>query len=223
MYLLIIGAPRSGTTLFASMISAHNEVAMLIEDRFFAVKKLTGKKILANKLCIPHQTELVKRANYFSRIAKKIGLLKNYTTSSYNINDYINLPDSKIFAIIRNGHDVVSSIKKRGGKEEKSAIYRWQRAMEIIYQLKIQNADKVALISYEELVKRPEEILRQLSLLLNIEFQPQMLEGYKYNFLYPGENKIDSSKAVKENLSSDSYKFSEKSLDQYTYLKKYCI
>jgi len=61
-HLLIIGAPRSGTTLLAAMIGAHSKVAMLIEDRFFSIKKLTGKEVLANKLCIPHQLEIDRKS-----------------------------------------------------------------------------------------------------------------------------------------------------------------
>src|SRR6185369_4750458 len=112
MYLLIVGAPRSGTTLLASMIGMHSDVAMLIEDRFFAIKRLTGKKVLANKLCIPHQMEMSKRSTFVKKRIQKFGFLKNYPTSKYNIEDYLKLEDIKIIGIIRDANDVVSSIMK---------------------------------------------------------------------------------------------------------------
>lgn len=223
MYLLIIGSPRSGTTLFASMISAHSNVAMLIEDKFFAVKKLTGKKVLANKLCIPHQIELSRRSNYFSRLFKKLGMSKNYTASGYNIKDYMHLPDSKILAIIRNGDDVISSIMSRGKKARRIAMHRWEKAIEIIYQLKKENTEKIDVVSYEALLKQPEQILRQVSDFLDIEFESQMLEGYKYNILYPDRTRIDASKAAKPDSNNYKYNFHPEVINKYNYLKENCI
>jgi len=195
MYLLIIGAPRSGTTLLASMIGSHSNVAMLIEDRFFSIKKLTGKKILANKLCIPIQLELTQKANYFTRAVQKIGLLKNISVSRFNSEDYLSLKDSKIIAIIRDGDHVVRSIMKRGEKEKKIATGRWNRAIQIISELYKKNPDKTLVISYEDLVKEPEKLLGKICAFLQIEFEREMLEGYKHNILYPGESGIDKSRA----------------------------
>src|SRR5215471_12149239 len=114
MYLLIVGAPRSGTTLLATMIGMHSDVAMLIEDRFFGIKKLTGKKVLANKLCIPIQIEMNKRSDFFRQRLQRLGYLKNYTTSKFNIQDYLKLEGIKIITIVRESGDVVNSIMKRG-------------------------------------------------------------------------------------------------------------
>ncbi len=197
MYLLIVGSPRSGTTLLASMIGVHPDVAMLIEDRFFGVKRLTGKKVLANKLCIPNQVELTKRANYVTRALKKIGLAVNYTSSRFSIQDYLALDGIKILAITRDGNDVISSIMKRGKKERKIAEERWSRAIEIIYELNTKYPEKTITISYEDLVNEPEIIIKKVAGFIGIDFQPVMLEGYKHNILYPGETGIDKTKAFK--------------------------
>jgi Sulfotransferase family len=42
-HLLIIGAPRSGTTLLATMISRHTEIAVLNEDKGWALRRVLGK------------------------------------------------------------------------------------------------------------------------------------------------------------------------------------
>jgi hypothetical protein len=135
MYLLIVGAPRSGTTLLASMIGMHSDVAMLIEDRWFSIKKLTGKKVLANKLCIPIQLDFTKRATYFTRLMKKLGWYQNYPASKYNMEDYLQLEGLKIIALIRDKDDVVNSIMKRGRKEKMIAEKRWKMAMQIMHRL----------------------------------------------------------------------------------------
>lgn len=204
MYLLVIGAPRSGTTLLASMIGSHSDVAMLIEDRFFSIRKLTGKKILANKLCIPIQLELTQKANSFTRTAQKIGLFKNLSVSKFNSEDYLSLKDPKIIAIIRDGNHVVSSIMKRGKKEKQIATARWNRAIQIISELYKKNPDKTLVVSYEDLVKEPESLLRKICAFLQIDFEPQMLEGYKHNILYPGESGIDKSRANQSHKVLDS-------------------
>ncbi len=197
MYLLIIGAPRSGTTLLASMIGTHSDVAMLIEDRTFAIKKLTGKTILSNKLCIPHQTEIKKKASLFSRYAQKIGFLENYPTSKFSIEDYLKLENLKILCIIRNGNDIINSIMKRGKKTQQIAFKRWSRSIEMILYLHHNYPLQTAIISYEDLVTEPEKMLKSISLFLDVKFQPQMLEGYKYNILYPNESGIDKTRAFR--------------------------
>jgi len=204
MYLLIIGAPRSGTTLLASMIGVHPDVAMLIEDRWFSIKKLTGKKVLANKLCIPIQLELTKRATYFSRLMKKLGWYQNYTASKFNIEDYLKLDGIKIISLIRDRSDVVNSIIKRGKKEKRIAEKRWNRAIEIMHELNTNYPEKTITISYEDLVIQPENLLKKISDFIGIDFQPQMLEGYKHNILYPGETGIDKSRAFKSKALNGS-------------------
>lgn len=194
-YLLIIGAPRSGTTLLASLISAHDDVAMLIEDRNFSIRKLTGKKILANKLCIPNQIELTTSSNSLINYFKKLYLFQKRSSSKYNINDYLKLPGIKIISIIRNPNNVVSSIIERGKKDMNIALYRWCRAIEIIDYLKKKYIDNVLIVSFERLVNEPENVIRKVSLFLEIEYQPKMLDGAKYNILYDETENIDPTKA----------------------------
>jgi hypothetical protein len=220
MYLLIIGSPRSGTTLLATMIGMHSDVAMLIEDRFFAIKKLTGKKVLANKLCIPIQIEMTKRSNFVKKRLQRFGYLKNYTTSKFNIEDYLKLEGIKIITIIRDCEDVINSIMKRGRKEKKVAEERWSRAIEMIYKLQTKFPEIVVTLSYEDLVNEPESLIKQLADFIKIDFQPQMLEGYKHNMLYPGESGIDSTRAfkAKTTMSNNNFNISAEINDLYNKL-----
>ena len=216
MYLLIVGAPRSGTTLLASMIGMHSDVAMLIEDRWFSIKKLTGKKVLANKLCIPIQLDFTKRATYFTRLMKKLGSYQNYPASKYNMEDYLQLEGLKVITLIRDKDDVVNSIMKRGRKEKIIAEKRWKMAMQIMHRLNTEHADKTVTVSYEDLVGEPERLLKKLSDFIGIDFQPQMLEGYKHNILYPGENGIDKSRAFRSKaLNGDGFEKTSKSNELY--------
>lgn len=203
-YLLIIGAPRSGTTLLASLISAHDDVAMLIEDRNFSIRKLTGKRILANKLCIPNQIELSTSSNSIIKYFKKYNLFQKRSTSKYSIDDYLKLPSIKIISIIRNPNNVISSIIERGKKNKNIALYRWSRAIEIIDYLKNKYLDKVLIVSFERLVNEPENVIRIVSQFLQIEYQSKMLDGAIFNILYDEGEKIDPTKAEnKKNIVKD--------------------
>ena len=51
--LLLLGAPRSGTTLLATMISRHSEIAIINEDRSWATRRTLGKAAVGNKRCVP--------------------------------------------------------------------------------------------------------------------------------------------------------------------------
>lgn len=198
LHLLILGSPRSGTTLIASLIGSHSDVAMLIEDINFSITKLTGKKVVANKLCIPNQIQLYRRAGFFSRLTRKIGLrdfIKIYPNSRFTITDYLSLENSRIIAIIRNGYDVVFSIQKRGKKKFKLSAYRWCRAIEIIHYLYNTYNDRVFLLSFENLVNNPENQIKAIAGFLGLPFEKSMLNGYKFNPIYPGETKIDKTKA----------------------------
>lgn len=226
MYLLILGSPRSGTTLLASMIGAHSEVAMLIEDKHFAIRKLTSKKISGNKLCVPNQVDLGKRATTFSLFMKKKFNIESYPTSKYNIEDYINLKDLKIINIVRDCSDVIYSNVKRGeGKKQRTiehdkAVQWWSRAVEVMYELTQKHAEKVITISYEDLVNEPEKILRKISEYINIEFQQRMLEGYKFTKLYPGETGIDKTRAFKATQQNANLNLSQKITESYQNLIK---
>jgi hypothetical protein len=197
-YLLILGSPRSGTTLLASLIGSHPDVAMLIEDVNFTIIKLTGKKVAANKLCIPNQIQIYRRAGFSSKIIRKAGLqniIKIYPNSRFTIIDYLALENSKIIAIIRNGYDVVFSIQKRGEKKFGLSAYRWCKAIETIHYLYNTYTNRVFLLSFENLVNNPEKQLKAITGFLGLSFEKSMLNGYKYNPIYTREIKIDKAKA----------------------------
>ena len=94
-HLLLLGAPRSGTTLLATMISRHSEIAIMNEDRGWAMRRILGKAVVGNKRCVPNQIELKKRGVLHFRFLKSLGLAMEYQSSQYSIEEYLGLPNSK--------------------------------------------------------------------------------------------------------------------------------
>lgn len=201
-HLLIIGAPRTGTTLLATMISRHTEIGVLNEDKGWSMRKLLGKTLVGNKRCIPNQIELKQPSKLHIRLWKKLGLTREYQSSQFCIEDYLTLPHIKIIGIIRNGNDAISSGMRRGKKSFPGAAYRWCRAIEIIHELKTRLPDSVLVVSFEDLVLHPRENMNRVAEFLKVEYQDRMLEGPVYNPWYPesGMNKEKVNRSKKEKV-----------------------
>ncbi len=197
-HLLIIGAPRSGTTLLATMIGRHTEIGILNEDKGVAMRRLLGVAIVGNKRCIPNQIEIKRRHPLHLRLWKKIGLTREYQKSVYSIEDYLNLPQSQVIGLIRGGNDVISSGMRRGRKSFRGAAYRWCRAIEILHELKTRYPEQFLIVSFEELVLHPENTMKRVAAFLGVEYQDRMLDGPVYNPWYPEEGmnveKVDRAK-----------------------------
>jgi hypothetical protein len=204
-HLLIIGAPRSGTTLLSAMIGRHTEVGILNEDKGWAMKSVIGRQIVGNKRCVPNQIELERRGIFHFRFLKTFGIAKEYQSSKYSIKDYLALPRIKIIAIIRSGNDVISSIMRRSKKTFRGAAYRWCRSIEIIHELKHTHPDRLLIVSFEDLVVNPRANMERAAAFLNLEYQAHMLEGPRYNPFYP-EKQLNAAKidrAKKEGIHYD--------------------
>lgn len=208
--LLVVGAPRSGTTLLAAMIGRHSEVAMLSEHFGSAVKDVISKPIVGNKLCIPNQIEInAKRSRWVNLLPPRLfHLLHRYEYFQYrpegqvSIIDYIQWGPLKIVGIVRDGNAVISSITERGGQSLDVAIYRWRRSIDILTELSDQLGDDFFLISFDQLVTQSENTMKAIAAFLSISFESEMLEGYAYTPNYSNQ-KIDSSKAKEKKIDMD--------------------
>ena len=183
------------------MIGRHSEVAMLNEDREWAMRKIVGKQVVGNKRCIPNQIELRKKNSSALRLFKRLGLIDEYQSSRYSIQDYLGLPDIRIIGLTREPNDVISSIIQRNRKTFRVAASRWCRAIEIMDHLSTNYPDLFMLVSFEHLVLHPRRNMRRIAGFLGIDYQATMLEGPMYNPWYPeaGLNRQKVNRAAREN------------------------
>lgn len=208
--LLILGAPRSGTTLLASMIGMHPEVAMLIEDLGWSITNLTGKTVVGNKLCIPNHIEMSRRAGLWERALRRLGARVPGPSSLHSIEDYLELEGLRVLAILRDGNAVISSIMKRGGLGFDEACRRWRRAVDIVHELRELHPERVAVVTYEDLVAKPEAVMRRVAAFLGLEYEPSMLEGFRSNPIYPDETSIDASRAKRHEAEGIDFVLGER-------------
>ncbi len=193
MQITLIGAPRSGTTLFASMIGSHPEISILNEDKSGAWRLALGRRHLGVKLCVPNQSELSAAAA--SQARGRLGALIRQAVPAFSSWDqgqteawqeppadelleaFLAREDTRVMATLRAPERVVSSIQKRGGQPLAEALYRWLRALEIMRALAEQVPERFALVGFERLVSDPEAALRACCSWLDVDFAPAMLTG----------------------------------------------
>lgn len=188
-HLLVIGAPRSGTTLLAAMIGRHDQVGLLVEAKRPSFVDIAGKAVVGNKLCVPNQIEF--EDNWENRVSH---------FSKAPLEKYLALPHFKAVMIVRHANPVIASIMKRAGKPFEEASFYWRRGIEIMHALQQRLGPAAVVISFENLLVEPARHMRRVAALLELPYQEKMLEGHQYNPYYREFSGLDSSRARAEKL-----------------------
>ena len=194
---VIIGPQRSGTTLLASMLGRHPEINMLFESVNKDVLKLIGKEWKGNKLCVPRQIQLSRRSskwghlvnrlvNFDFKIKNRYQNLRPYPISCMSIEDY--KKEGAVFITIeRDKKSTVSSMMKRAGLTQRQANKEYNLGMDIVNVLKNEGAFS---ISFLDLINNPEDTLMDICNFLKVNYYDSMLDGPKYNIIYPHDSII---------------------------------
>ena len=194
---VVIGLQRTGTTLLASMLGRHPEINMLFESVTKDSLKLIGKQWNGNKLLAYRQIRKNKRSSKLGHLINRIvnldfkqenrhHLVRPCPTSVMSIEDY--KKEGAVFITIeRDKESSVSSMMKRAGQTKNQAEREWESGMKIINQLKNEGAYS---LTFVDLVNNSEKYLNEICNFLAIEYLEKMLEGPKYNFVYPNDGII---------------------------------
>jgi len=190
--ILLLGIPRSGTTLLTSMIGAHPDAAMLNEDFSYAMDSVIGKKVVGNKLCIPNQ---IKRSpSLIARVLRRYGIHLFRERSVLSIEEHLHHETLHLLIILRDPRAVIASMMDRGGLSFGEATARWRRGMELAATLWSEERDRTMVVSFEALVQEPEVVVRSICEFLQLRFAPEMLEGWR-GHSYVGRGEIQKEKA----------------------------
>lgn len=198
IYLLILGCQRSGTSLLASLLGNHKDINMLLESITRDILKLYGKKIAANKLLYPRQIRTTLRGGrwgYFINrlvnlhiIGNNIQIHRVFPNSRMSLADYKKL-NAKIIIIIRKKEPTISSMIKRTGYTKKQAVKEYDQAINYFNKL-IDSDYPVHMVKFENLIRESEVELKKICGYLNIQYSKDILEGTRYNFVYPSDSII---------------------------------
>tara|TARA_B100000989_G_C19464710_1_gene437747 strand:- start:32 stop:889 length:858 start_codon:yes stop_codon:yes gene_type:complete len=141
--IIIIGAPRSGTSILARILSRHESLAYENEPRMIW---RYGNDACSDMLRVKHaRPEVIRyiRKKFESRVLKKgkSRLLEKTPSNSLRV-DFVNevFPDCKFVHIIRNGYDSVLSIRSF-----------WDSHVSGVLQKKIDQKDSILLQRLKEM------------------------------------------------------------------------
>jgi hypothetical protein len=207
-HLLIVGMPRSGTSLLSSLLGAHSKIGIINEDYGRSWMDIIGKPVVGNKLCVPRQIGWRKKRGMGIKILNRLGLLSLWPKSEYSLKDYLKLPGLKIISIHRDSQDVRSSIMKRGGITKptlKGEVKKGEISKkEVDYTIKkggklLRKLEKKEItwrVEFNELLSDPDSVIRDICQFLNIEYESSLVEqGTRWNWMYPESKEgIDKSK-----------------------------
>lgn len=211
---LVIGSPRSGTTLCATMIGSHPDVGMVIEDLGHAAHTIPGVKVWGNKLCIPNQITLDPTADtrglwerledgiraVLGRPRRRPQFLESYPpppSQQYTIRTYVE-NGAKLVAMLRNPDQVVDSIRRRGPASTVDiAKERWSRAVHDIYRAREDYPDRTHLVRFVDLVESPTSTMEDICVHLGLPFSSDMIDGHDGAHQYD-RKEIDPTVAHRE-------------------------
>ena len=179
---LIIGPPRSGTTLCAACVGAHPDIAMTSEDMYHGAKNAVGVKIWGNKLCVPNHItfgpivddrSLLKRLEDGVRaaIGRPRRLHGATQTLPYpdprttTIRTYLDVHDATVFCLVREPNPTIDSHKRRSryNPTVRRSKNRWCNGIREIHKTLSYAAESTHVIQFSDLVQSPKTVLRAIS------------------------------------------------------------
>ncbi|SHG68590.1 Sulfotransferase family protein [Fodinibius roseus] len=157
---------------------------------------------------------------------KDIRILGDKTPRNiYHIQFLLNsFPKAKIIHIVRDPRDNVLSAKKTWGKNIFRAAYKWQQGINKVNEVG-ENRKRLIEISYEDLLRDTEIVLRRLCTFIGINYQEGISKLYRK--VEDREGIIDENNYNKylDEMSADEIKYIEgltkKGIQKYNYYLNY--
>lgn len=225
---LIVGSPRSGTTLCVSMVGAHPEIAMTSEDLCHGAQKAVGVSVWGNKLTVPNHITLDPEADtrsYWKRLEDGLrgflgrprGGRQLHPSCQTTIRTYVEEKDAHVIGMIRSPNQVVDSIIHRGNQSAEEAKRRWVRAVRAIRTVVQDYPSRSYVVRFSDLVRVPEQTMGRICAFLNVSFSSDMLDGFKYTPQYDRDD-IDEERAAAEVKDYEVQKYDWDAVKMYRQL-----
>lgn len=204
--LIVLGAPRSGTTLAATALGAHPRIALLSEDMHGGLFRIVGGKLPALKLCVPNQIDLDRRWRPAYALVDRNGWLRknlgyHLPHSRLSLRDMAEKAELKVLCLLRDPGRNIDALKRRENKNDRVCRDIVQRTYALFRRLGDEPAIDARIVSFDRFVQNPEPQLRAICDWLGLGFDPLMLEAPKLNPFYP-ESGFLPEKAASAEASS---------------------
>ena len=203
--IFVVGHPRSGTTLLATVLGRNSDLAMppetqmLIEQKHLLRGKLTEDdmaRILANKRVADLALHSVDVLRHFAETDSSLKeafttILDRYRAQkgksrvgekspmhlehAETLLDWF--PDAKIICIERNGADVLASMMRMPWSHRNFAkhVFAWVSAASLARDLERRFSHSFRLVSFERFTSAPEKEIRAICGFCDLPFESGML------------------------------------------------
>jgi len=197
--IFIIGYYRSGTTLLRVILDSHPNIGCgpetyLIGKLYSFNESLNENFEILKSYSLERGDLLIILAGIVSSFFENYVKLKNKkrwaekTPDNIFYVDFIDklFPTCQFINIIRDGRDVICSVKERWGRLTIfPAIKKWNKSIDLTFKYREKlSKDRYLEIRYEELVIHPEKETKKIMEFLQEEWMPVLLEYYKLKHDY---------------------------------------
>jgi hypothetical protein len=189
----VVGAPRSGTTLFQLMLDSHPRIVdpgefdflfeLVSDDAELPDADEYAEWLSTHRIFLSHHLKIDPRLGYSDLVKSFVNqkmkphciLALSVLRGYHSIPHFF--PEAKYIHLVRDPRDVaLSTIEMGWAGNAYFGVDRWietERSCDKLVQ-KIESS-RILEIKYEELVSKPQEILRVVCNFLNIDFDDAML------------------------------------------------
>lgn len=204
--LLIVGLPRSGTTLLTCLVGSHPECVAMSECLSCEEGKIVSPaKVIANKLCCPNQVQLTHPPprtlgqrlldRYWNELYIRLrgGVPEDYVPGgSVSISGYVEQKDAQLLFILREPNQVIDSIIRRGGQSRDRAVARWANGIQEMSAAYAKFEGSTYVVKFSDLITKTEQLLQSICKFVNLNYHEEMVGEYKNTPQY-NKNQLDSS------------------------------
>lgn len=188
--IVVLGAPRSGTTLVATALGAHAGIAFLSEDVNGGMFRFVGGKLPGVKLCTPVHVDIDRHWRWYYEPLRRVRWLRrhfNYRLprSKLSLRDMAARADLKVVCILREPQSNMAAIRRRADRSERVCRDMLRRTYALYEKLPLERGMEPRFLSYERFVSEPEAQLRDLCEWIGLPFDVAMLEAPRLNPKYP--------------------------------------
>ena len=209
--IFIIGAMGSGSTLLRLILDSHDNIAIPQETGFmraynahqYVPFKWSGRNWAKRMGWTRKELDQELAAFYdriFRRYADKHGKGRwgdKTPFHTWHVDDMARVfPDAAFIAIVRHPGGCVGSNMSRWGQSIRHATDHYRRYNMEIARVAAEHGDRFAIVRYEDLVLRPEPVMRELLDWLGEEWSPSVLEHHAVQGSRGGKRKVEGRSMV---------------------------
>lgn len=113
-----------------------------------------------------------------TRLGRRFWVQKATSYIFYGQEILASMPDARLIYLVRNPYDIAASKKRRHEQRERiwNTMVGWNKGLRIAQALAAEYPDRLRVVRYEDLTRRPEETVRSLMTWLGHSFHTEYLD-----------------------------------------------